>query len=286
MKNRSVRKVLSAEMEAFYYTDNEYHEKHPMLLHRHPGFAEVIYVYEGHGKYRVGNTMYELKPGDVVIVDRNVWHGEEPFLNERNITFTCAMKNIRKDGEVSAIMLNGRTSAVLEFEPGSSVEKLMQVIQEQYNREDVNKPVCNGLCSVLLNIIYERQLREKEQERIPNSDSSRKAPYIDKIVEYLDENYRDVADLKEIGNHFGLNHYYLAHLFKDEMNISPMKYVMRRKIGEAQNLLMNTDAKITEISDALGFSSSGHLYTTFKKYVGVTPKEYRKYYKKKKNETE
>ena len=58
-----------------------------------------------------------------------------------------------------------------------------------------------------------------------------------------------------------------------------MKYVAQLKIGEAQKLLMNTDKSIGSISEELGFNDNSHFNVMFKKYTGLSPTEYRQYFK-------
>ena len=57
-----------------------------------------------------------------------------------------------------------------------------------------------------------------------------------------------------------------------------MQYVIHRRIGQAQSLLAETNIPIKQIEEQLGFGSSCHLTSMFKKYVGISPREYRKYF--------
>ncbi|MBR0288235.1 MAG: helix-turn-helix domain-containing protein, partial [Selenomonadaceae bacterium] len=65
---------------------------------------------------------------------------------------------------------------------------------------------------------------------------------------------------------------------KKETGLSPIQYMMQRRIGEAQSLLVETSLPIQEIEFRLGFNDSAHFSKMFKKHVGVTPKEYRKHF--------
>ena len=88
--------------------------------------------------------------------------------------------------------------------------------------------------------------------------------FLQNVTLYLDEHYHEPISLKELAERFHISQYYLAHIFKDEIGLSPMKYVLYRRIGESQNLLMNTAMPVGEISDRLGFSDNCHFSTTFK----------------------
>ena len=262
--------------ERFFYTDAEYHATHPMLYHRHKEFSEIIYVVEGSGSYKVDNRMYELKPGNVVIVDQNVWHGEEPFLNEQSVTYTCAMKIRKPDGTPEENLIRKNQRAVFECEPGSSLEHLFSALYEIQKDPAADRTLCNSLCDSILRIT---QKIVQENQGSEDRTAQKNDELVRIITEYLDENYAEPINLKELGERFHLNHYYLAHIFKEETGVSPIKYVMHRKIGEVQNRLMNTNDSIQDIGEAMGFSSSCHLSSVFKKYFGISPKVYRQNFK-------
>ena len=54
-----------------------------------------------------------------------------------------------------------------------------------------------------------------------------------------------------------------------------MKYVALRRMGEAQNLLINTDMSITQIAAQVGYNNSNYFQSVFKRAMGITPREYR-----------
>ncbi len=63
-----------------------------------------------------------------------------------------------------------------------------------------------------------------------------------------------------------------------ETGYSPMNYIIRRRIGEAQTLLITTKLSITEIAGMVGFSNPNNFNIQFQKQVGLSPREYRKTY--------
>ena len=70
--------------------------------------------------------------------------------------------------------------------------------------------------------------------------------------------------------------YYLVHAFTKEYDISPINYVIQKRIEEAQQLLKNDDYTLSSISRILGFSSPSYFSQTFKRLTGISPNEYRK----------
>lgn len=55
-----------------------------------------------------------------------------------------------------------------------------------------------------------------------------------------------------------------------------MQYIIRRRIGEAQNLLISTDRSITDIALSCGYNNSNYFQSVFKNLVGMTPGQYRR----------
>ena len=66
---------------------------------------------------------------------------------------------------------------------------------------------------------------------------------------------------------------YLSHLFKQETGFAPIQYIMRRRIGKAQSLLISTDYSVTKIASMIGCDSSNYFNYIFKKTVGMPPPE-------------
>lgn len=73
-----------------------------------------------------------------------------------------------------------------------------------------------------------------------------------------------------------LNPVYLSQLFKKEVGIPLGKYIQEMKLQEAQQLLLQTNHSIADICMMLQFNSQSHFTSLFKKFAGVTPKQYRK----------
>ena len=73
-----------------------------------------------------------------------------------------------------------------------------------------------------------------------------------------------------------INKYYLVHAFKSYKGISPINYLIGRRVEEARYLLESTNYPVTKIGEITGFSSQSYFSQTFKKFAGISPNEYRK----------
>lgn len=71
--------------------------------------------------------------------------------------------------------------------------------------------------------------------------------------------------------------YHFARLFRETTGDSPHQFVLRQRISHAKFLLNSTELSITQIAVECGFANPGHLTQMFKRYVGLTPSEYRQF---------
>ncbi|MGB8451027.1 MAG: response regulator [Anaerocolumna sp.] len=99
---------------------------------------------------------------------------------------------------------------------------------------------------------------------------------IEKINEFIHEHYKEDIGRNEIAGVFYLAPEYLAKLYKRKTGKYLNDYINDYRIEQAKLLLKNRDARICDIAEAVGFENLSYFSTMFKKYVGLTPIEYRK----------
>ncbi len=75
---------------------------------------------------------------------------------------------------------------------------------------------------------------------------------------------------------FGVSKMHVIRVFRKKFGITPMQYVIERRIGAAKSLLTGTVMPIKEIAALLRYSGTQHFSTSFKSAVGCTPGQYRK----------
>lgn len=151
-------------------------------------------------------------------------------------------------------------------------------IYNMYIKTKANYPLCNHFAIGVLMLVEKLIANHKQQDKSKTLSQQKNENLIRKITEYLDHHYTEPLTLKSISKAMHISETYLSHLYKRETGLSPIQYVIHCRIGEAQSLLMETNMPIHEIEEQLGFGSSCHLTTMFKKYVGISPREYRKHF--------
>ena len=75
-----------------------------------------------------------------------------------------------------------------------------------------------------------------------------------------------------------LNTKYISDLFKKEYSITITDYIAKKRMEEAQQLLIDTDFSIIEVSDQVGYHDAKYFSKLFKRYHGISPAQYRKLY--------
>ena len=100
---------------------------------------------------------------------------------------------------------------------------------------------------------------------------------ITEIQEYISKNYSTDITLKYLAEQvFFMNPDYLSHLFMERVGESFSSYLRRIRMEKAKELLYNEHMLIANIGELLGYHDTSLFIKTFKQYVGVTPRQYRK----------
>lgn len=97
-----------------------------------------------------------------------------------------------------------------------------------------------------------------------------------KIVYYIDNNYGNELKLEYLAELFNYNSSYLGKSFKNYTGKSFNTYLEQLRINKAKELLIQGDMKVYEIGKVVGYKHMDYFYSKFKKYVGVSPLEYKK----------
>lgn len=97
-------------------------------------------------------------------------------------------------------------------------------------------------------------------------------------MDYIYDNLHSKLSLDDIAGHIGLTPSYLSRLFHKEVGVTLTVYIAVKRVETAGNMLRFSDYSIVDIGNYLAFSSVSHFVYTFKKYIGMTPGEFRKKY--------
>ncbi len=267
--------ALDAEFVELIYVGEEYHRNHSQLIHKHDDVLELFYIMNGSGQYTAAGRTYPVRRGSLVICNAGVMHGESPYWHNTMISYCCVLRRLMVPGLPKNTLTAPTSSPVCFFiDDRETVESILRALHQQQVTQDSPQVVSCLLANALLNLIYARLCRYAD-----DTDVIRSEEFLQCIIAWLDNHYREPMTLEELGTRFHISPSYLSHIFKTETGFSPMKYLLYRRVGESQRLLMNSDLPVSQISDQLGFNDNSHFCRTFKKYVGLTPSAYRHHFR-------
>lgn len=119
-----------------------------------------------------------------------------------------------------------------------------------------------------------RQLRLFLEENAAEEQNFTNVTFL-KLVKYINENYRSEISLTGAAQVLNMNANYVSQLFKKEAGITFVHYITQKRLEDAKELLSTTKKPLTDIAVEVGFNDTFHFIKTFKKFVGVTPGQYR-----------
>lgn len=112
-------------------------------------------------------------------------------------------------------------------------------------------------------------------EYMSGTEKKSKNIIVTRIKEYVDINYKDITTLRQIAQDLFISEGYARNLFKKHTGHTIFDYLIDKRIDEAKKLLVNSEYKIYEIMEMVGYESRARFIETFKRKTGLSPKDYR-----------
>jgi AraC-like DNA-binding protein len=100
-------------------------------------------------------------------------------------------------------------------------------------------------------------------------------PQLRRARDLADRHYAEPLDLDALSGVAGVSKYHFVRCFTATYGETPMRYLTRRRIERAQDLLRSANLTVTEVCMLVGFSSLGSFSSRFRELVGESPREYR-----------
>lgn len=99
---------------------------------------------------------------------------------------------------------------------------------------------------------------------------------IERAAHYFKDNYNKQISIEQYAEEHLMSVNWFIHSFKSVMKMSPMQYIISLRIAMAKGYLENSTKNISEISNEIGYENALYFSRLFRKYVGMTPTQYRK----------
>ncbi len=101
---------------------------------------------------------------------------------------------------------------------------------------------------------------------------------VNKVILHINDKIESNLTVEDVANYFNISTSHLSRIFREHTGVTLVEYLNIRKVEECQYFLRNTNKGISEISNAFHFCNQSYFTRIFKKYAGVTPKQFRDHY--------
>lgn len=238
-------------------------------FHKHDS-AEIIFCTEGAGYSIIKDVKYELYPGRLILcnpltVHREASDPENPlhffFVGLSGFQIPTLIENVLIPDDICPVQDAGEYYRQFEL-------YFMELVHETIARRLHYKNISASLASCILALML-RLLNDQLQNINSTSRHSMR------IKDYIDKNYTSDINLERLSDAIYISQNYISHIFKEEMGISPMKYVINKRISHAKHLLSSTSMSVSEIAAESGYKDPIYFSQIFKKITGCSPKKYR-----------
>jgi len=180
-------------------------------------------------------------------------------------------EHIRKESRIPIIILGGRTDFQL-------VRKALNLQVSDYLPDPLSPiELRTSVLSVKQDLENSSPLSHKKYKQARQVTLNKPTTnIIEKVKAYVEEAINENITLKEISDSLHYNCSYLGQKFKTQEKMTFNEYLLQRRMEKAKLLLNNTNLKIYEVANEVGYIELDWFYKKFKSYTGVSATEYRK----------
>ncbi|HSQ89614.1 response regulator transcription factor [Romboutsia sp.] len=184
------------------------------------------------------------------------------------------MDGIELTKEIKKIMPNVLVILLTNYAEFSYAKQAISCgVYEYLVKSDIRQKELNELLSNIYQNIQNNNSAISENQKHIEEKESKYSKSIRKAMEYIELNYKKHISLSSISKYVYLSPEYFSRLFKEEVGENFSTYLTIYRIKKAEYLIKNTDMKISQISNEVGYTNSGYFSKTYKKYKGVSPDE-------------
>ncbi len=247
---------MQAQMDFLFQTARSSQSYMPM--HTHTCY-ELVYYDTGTGTTCLQEMTYPYKPGTYALIPADTPHDERRYANTDVIFVGFRLAGEEQEAELEA--------GLFEDAPDRPIAKLLhEMVREMQEQRPYYSDQLNYLIGMIV-IAHQRSL--------DISISKASADHLLYTRTFIDEHYNQKITVEELAEMAGYSYHHFRHLFKRQYGISPIAYLLRKRVERACQLLLHSKLSVTAIAEACGFSSDAQFSTLFKREQGVSPRQFR-----------
>jgi AraC family transcriptional regulator len=95
-----------------------------------------------------------------------------------------------------------------------------------------------------------------------------------RAMAYIEDNPHRAISLQELAGAAGLSRFHFTRVFKQQLGMSPARYVERIRIEQAKALIISAEMSLAHIAQAIGFADQSHFSRRFRFHAGRSPAQF------------
>lgn len=207
-------------------------------IHRHERFTEMLYVYQGAGQYIAGGYSYPIRTGDILLYNQGDLHEVTSSLQHEIGTLCFGISGLQLCGLPEGHFTKAENGFV---RPAMDEIDHMQSLSELiYEHAERRTSYSDEIVAQLLPALVLLSANLPPDARA--ADQPHNLVLANRIRQYIGTHFTEQLTLEDIGEAMSMSPYHLAHIFKEITGMSPIHYMIRCRVGEAQNLRLQRNA--------------------------------------------
>ena len=224
---------------------------------------ELIYVVKGGAKAVANSNVYDLHPGDLFLAFPYQVHCYLDALPGEYLVI-CFSASILPTLE-GTVDNNELVNNVFHTEPESPETGFLMQMRYASGRYHVAER-CAYTTLVVSKLLLKSTLNPLKQ----TSSQTTKT-----ILEYCSKHYMENLSLDTLAKQLHLSKYYISHSINKQINMRLSTFINSLRVNAACRLLQDTDKKIADVAQSVGYETIRSFNRAFNEILGMTPKEYR-----------
>lgn len=269
----------SARFPVATYRIHPNHPRYQMTFHWHPEH-EILYVVKGKLHLTLGQNEYYAKTGDMFFIQGGTFHSGIASDACEYHCFVFDLDRLIPEKHICrefSQQLNTQAVKINEL-LGNNPEGLYQIYLALADRLIVNKQemyefAVTGLLMQFMGTLIEKGKFVRRTQ--PTEHTLKMLSNLRNVLYKIDNEYHTQLTLEQLAEVANLSPNYFCRFFKKVTSRSPIEYLIAYRINIAEYMLRTTDHSMTDIALSCGFTDVSHFIKYFRKYKGVTPKQYR-----------
>ncbi|MCI9554713.1 AraC family transcriptional regulator [uncultured Oscillibacter sp.] len=244
------------------------------VLHSHNNVCELVFVNVGEGCYILNGRSYPIYPGDFLFSNQGDLHEVQSATHREIGTICFGIEGLELKGLPPGCFTEAKDGYIRPV--GRMYEQIKNLCQLMYNQMELGTAQSRDIAQHLFLALLPLALSFPADDR--NEAQTESVMLVNRIGQYIAAHFAEPLTLERMGEELKVSPYHAAHVFKEITGSSPIQYVIRRRMGEAQNLLISTDFSAAQIAAMVGYDSASHFNSIFKRVVGLPPVRFRQWY--------